>query len=397
MQKYLYLLITIIISVNIFSLKVKFEYCIDFPDNFTSAGLDKKAIIWLNNDIFLFADGLSVYLYNIKKKEFDKIFWLDNNEDKGGKAFSSSFGRNINDTVVLFLTKKGNREYYMFDLLENNFIRATREEIIKMGSNFIIETRMYKIPNLSMELYEIDLLNNYLFITNIKENWDSAMYGFEIKNNRGKILINSDEIVKDFMIQDMGKLTINPIRNRIIAIGTGKKDKDDNYTGHRLWLFHIIYDSRVIKDNAILYQEADKKSKELLSLKKNDKIDIYEVNETGNMYTIKTNNGVEGWIFEDDIYVEKPFIRLSKDIKRNNWSMDVKTYYKPTVDSLRLREEKNTESGIIRTLIKGEKLEFIGKGKEEIINKVKGNWLKVKTAQGEIGWCFDAYLEEVKN
>jgi hypothetical protein len=36
------------------------------------------------------------------------------------------------------------------------------------------------------------------------------------------------------------------------------------------------------------------------------------------------------------------------------------------------------------------------KGKDETINNIKGNWVKVKTGKGEVGWAFDAYLEEVK-
>jgi hypothetical protein len=66
------------------------------------------------------------------------------------------------------------------------------------------------------------------------------------------------------------------------------------------------------------------------------------------------------------------------------------------VENLRLRNSPSSIAKIIRNLIKGEKLELIEKGKEETINGVTGNWVKVKTQQGETGWCFDAYLEEVK-
>jgi hypothetical protein len=31
-----------------------------------------------------------------------------------------------------------------------------------------------------------------------------------------------------------------------------------------------------------------------------------------------------------------------------------------------------------------------------MINEIKGFWIKVKTEKGEVGWCFDAYLEEIK-
>jgi len=68
----------------------------------------------------------------------------------------------------------------------------------------------------------------------------------------------------------------------------------------------------------------------------------------------------------------------------------------PVVDSLRFREYPSTEGKFIRNLKKGEKLELLEIDIQETINGVKGNWVKIKTEKGEIGWCFDAYLEEVK-
>ena len=71
--------------------------------------------------------------------------------------------------------------------------------------------------------------------------------------------------------------------------------------------------------------------------------------------------------------------------------------YIAQVDTLRIRESPDQSGKIIRMLSKGEKLELLEKGKEETIGGVQGNWVKVKTDKGEIGWCFDAYLEEVKD
>jgi hypothetical protein len=71
-------------------------------------------------------------------------------------------------------------------------------------------------------------------------------------------------------------------------------------------------------------------------------------------------------------------------------------YLQPTTTTLRLRETPVQDGKIIRKLNKDEKLEFIERGLEEKINGVKGNWVKVKTEKCETGWCFDAYLEEVK-
>ena len=73
-----------------------------------------------------------------------------------------------------------------------------------------------------------------------------------------------------------------------------------------------------------------------------------------------------------------------------------KKYLSPKINNLRLRESSSSKGKIIRSLSKGEKLELIETGKSETIKKEKGTWVKVKTLNKEIGWCFDTYLEEYK-
>jgi len=103
--------------------------------------------------------------------------------------------------------------------------------------------------------------------------------------------------------------------------------------------------------------------------------------------TIK--DGVEIANFEKQRRVIKydEIIKLKSLIKR----------YTPKIDNLRFRESPTIDGKFIRMLSKDEKLEIIEQGKSETINGVKGNWVKVKTEKGEIGWCFDAYLEEIKD
>ncbi len=69
-------------------------------------------------------------------------------------------------------------------------------------------------------------------------------------------------------------------------------------------------------------------------------------------------------------------------------------YYTPYINDLRFRESFEISSKIIRLLEKEEKLIIIEKGKEEIIDNIKGNWVKVETEKKEIGWCFGGYLTE---
>jgi len=117
---------------------------------------------------------------------------------------------------------------------------------------------------------------------------------------------------------------------------------------------------------------------------------------------------------KQDVYVIN---KIAKDIKGNKTEMpkeivtlfhkfdklvgslrfyNIESIYKPSVNNLRFRESPTLDGKYIRTLKKGEKLQLLETGKTETINGVKGTWVKVKTEKGEIGWCFDAYLEEVK-
>jgi len=70
--------------------------------------------------------------------------------------------------------------------------------------------------------------------------------------------------------------------------------------------------------------------------------------------------------------------------------------YTPTIENLRFRETPTLDGKFIRLLVKGEKLELLERGKTEEVSGTKGTWVKVKTEKGEVGWAFDAYLEEVK-
>jgi len=104
-----------------------------------------------------------------------------------------------------------------------------------------------------------------------------------------------------------------------------------------------------------------------------------------------------------DEFIKSGFVRIQNNYILNdiyNFKRSVLLKYSknvtPSISNLRFRETPDLKGKFIRSLIKGEKLELIEKGKSETIDGVKGVWVKVKTEKGEIGWCFDAYLEEVK-
>lgn len=80
------------------------------------------------------------------------------------------------------------------------------------------------------------------------------------------------------------------------------------------------------------------------------------------------------------------------------WKKDryiLKEYYRARVDNLRIRASNALDGKIITHLKKDEKVEKIdyAPGGPVEVNGIEGQWMRVKTATGKVGWCFDAYLE----
>ncbi len=70
------------------------------------------------------------------------------------------------------------------------------------------------------------------------------------------------------------------------------------------------------------------------------------------------------------------------------------THY--TSDYLRLRKNDNLNSEIITVLEPDLGIEIIENGKNETIDGITANWVKVKCANGYIGWCFSGYLNPIE-
>ncbi len=96
-------------------------------------------------------------------------------------------------------------------------------------------------------------------------------------------------------------------------------------------------------------------------------------------------------IYDISIFFEK--IIKSKDDEQ---VLVEDRFFSPKISNLRFRETPDLNGKFIRFLNQSEKLKLIEIGKIETIDRIKGSWMKVKTEKGEIGWCFDAYLKEVK-
>lgn len=86
------------------------------------------------------------------------------------------------------------------------------------------------------------------------------------------------------------------------------------------------------------------------------------------------------------------FTIYNKIVSTLNFS-EPKINYKTIVCNTILREDQTKDS---KTIKKNEIVKLLAFGKYNVIDKIDGLWVKVETEKGEIGWCFDAYLEEIK-
>lgn len=101
---------------------------------------------------------------------------------------------------------------------------------------------------------------------------------------------------------------------------------------------------------------------------------------------------------------------LSFDEIQDNWSIKINRLKfsfnnKLTVkENLKLREEENQKSKVLEVLSNDTVVRIIGIGKEEKIDNIDSNWVKVEILQGKnkegkdispgiIGWCYGGYLK----
>lgn len=73
-----------------------------------------------------------------------------------------------------------------------------------------------------------------------------------------------------------------------------------------------------------------------------------------------------------------------------------KNYYTSTVNRLSFRVDQGIKGTILRFLGSNDRFEIIEYGMEETINGVQGKWARIITDRGELGWCFDAFITQVK-
>lgn len=65
------------------------------------------------------------------------------------------------------------------------------------------------------------------------------------------------------------------------------------------------------------------------------------------------------------------------------------------IESLRLRKEESTASAILQTMDRGTPVKITALGKQQTIDGITANWVKVKLDDGTEGWCFGGYLVDI--
>jgi len=262
-----------------------------------------------------------------------------------------------------------------------------------------------------------NILNNYMSIADfLNYSWTAKVYeGIVYDPNIEYIIIldfQKDWQVKISKIKEGKKIGESYSNFKIYGEIIYLYDLNYDFTygiiekENNKWRFHNKAQTITYKDFKISDEKKIKSGNERIILLGFDKSLILRELPDKNSKIIELEKSIMGGSFfiqqekgEDDIIDgEKGYwIKVMTDKKVTGWIFHIQNkLFFSKVDTLRLRESPSIDGKIIRNLIKGEKLELLEKGKVETINGVKGTWVKVKTEQGEVGWCFDAYLEEVK-
>jgi len=67
-------------------------------------------------------------------------------------------------------------------------------------------------------------------------------------------------------------------------------------------------------------------------------------------------------------------------------------YFTTVTTDINIYTSASFKSDLLRKIIPGEKIKIVKSGETVTLYGVEGNWVKIKTNNNEIGWCFDAYL-----
>ncbi len=126
----------------------------------------------------------------------------------------------------------------------------------------------------------------------------------------------------------------------------------------------------VIGDYVNVREEPTTKSSSIQILNSGDPIDI--IGNQENWYHIKLKDSQMGWIYSDLVSPSK---------EENNWQ-NYKGIVKAT--QLNVREAQNTDSKIIKVLLKDE---------EVTVTNKSGNWYSIQIDSHKVGWVYSDFIE----
>lgn len=256
--------------------------------------------------------------------------------------------------------------YFSLNFPENIYMENSKE-ILQININQSILFLQYKIKYLQNDKLFLNIyINvNYKDLENI------------INNKNIKVIQNSNKIkfgtgytyayLKKYSEKNSSITTTNSINVTKLIMTAGSEYTSDV-------LIYNFYLNDKYKTEVLL---------EFFNICQTTKLDRNKVNTKQVDDLIKNK--------KDEV---KLYFEIDETIK--NLGFDIKNDFISSIPNLRFRDIPSQDGKIIRILNQNEKVEILEFGKEETINNVKGNWVKVKTEKGEVGWCFDAYLEEIK-
>jgi hypothetical protein len=331
------------IRIMIMKNKLIFIYC--FLSSFIIYSQNNILDVY-NFDIFGFKFKYSI---DDVKKELIK-------QKKEFNAFNDHYITNENIKFINIAPGKGGyydylKEDFVFIFYETELYVIKFTKVVEKDYNIIIDK----------------LKTNFKTITTNKESNNDVIY----LDNKIKVIIYPLFSNEGYEIVFLNIEVGNKVR-----LNVNKEESPDC----------IYYKSRTLE--LPLREGPNIDEKTIYYISKNDKFTIfkeadYDKKNNGKWVFIEINDFISGWVLDSYIIKEKDYVNSIK--------------YIPKVDNLRLRESPSIDGKIIRLLTKNEKLEFMERGKEETINGIKGYWINIKTEKGETGWCFDGYLNIIKD
>lgn len=375
--------------------------------NYSTLFIDNRWFIADSNDKLVMFD------FNSKNNEFNNVEQIEKKLSDGSLNKYDIF-ISYSDKVKFNPLRIGNTCLTNLSTIFNFY--DLKESKIKGKESLVIDIR-----NLSFNTLGIDDNGLFYFIkyTSEKSDPDSGRAVFTGKEIKYTIAVE-DIWTKEVHIYDYEKALWNP--PRIGGRETGE------FNGTYPWFVsadgYIYYvdgdvsrqEYQIKRINKIWYEDFKINDRKLgnincnkialiSDLNKRTSSDIYcyksdlvwEVEKKGEWSKIKMLTGNEGWILSK-------YIDYKSNEKKNNASLNLIGSTKTVKENLRLRDDVKANSKVIVTMKAGTKVKVVDVGREEVIDGIKSNWVKVeltedsfdkdgnKIIKGTTGWCYGGYL-----